>query len=74
MQLFVSDKVYVLVVPMHSASEFPNALQLFTEEVGVPMHLIAEPNPSQKSNEVQQFYHKIGTTLCLLEESTQWAS
>ena len=36
------------------------------------MYLIAEPHPSQKSKEVRQFSHKIGNTLCLLEESTQW--
>ena len=74
MQLFVSDKGYVFVVPMHSASEFTQALRMFAKEVGVPMYLIANPHPSQKSKEVRQFCHKIGTTLRLLEESTQWAN
>ena len=74
MQLFVSDKGYVFVVQMHSASEFPNDLRLFTKEVGVPMYLISNLHPSQKSKEVRQFCHKIGTTLRLLEESTQWAN
>ena len=74
MQIFVSDKVYVPVLPMHSANEFPNALRLFAKEVGVPMYLIAEPHPSQKSKELRQFFHKIGTTLRLLEELTQWAN
>ena len=38
------------------------------------MYLITDPHPSQKSKEVKQFCHKIGTTLRLLEESTQWAN
>ena len=38
------------------------------------MYFIADPFPSQKSKEVRQFCHKIGTTLRLLEESTQWAN
>ena len=67
MHLFSLDKGYVFVVPIHSASEFPNVLRLFAKEVGVPMYLIADPHPSQKLKEVRHFYHKIGTTLRLLE-------
>ena len=52
MQLFFSDKIYVFVVPMNSASELPNALQLFVREVVVPMYLISNPQSSQKSKEV----------------------
>ena len=74
MQLYVSDKGYVFVVPMHSASEFPNDLQFFAKEVGVPIYLIADPHPSQKSKDMCQFCHKIGTTLRLLEELTQLAN
>ena len=72
MELFVMDKGYVFLLPIHSASEFTNALQLFAKEVYVPMYLIADPHPSQKSKEVRQGFHKIGTTLRLLEESTPW--
>ena len=74
MQLFVSDKGYVFVVPIHSASEFTQALCMFAKEVGVPTYLIADPHPSQKSKEVRQCCHKIGTMLRLLEELTQWAN
>ena len=65
-------KGYVFVVTIHSASRFPNALRLFVKYVGVPMYFIADPFPSQKSKEVRQGFHKIGTTLRLLEESTPW--
>ena len=59
---------------MISESESPLALELFAKEVGVPEYLIADPARAQKSREVVDFCHKIGTTLRLLEESTQWAN
>ena len=57
---------------MKSASEVLKALQVFAIEVGVPIYLITDPHQSQKSKEVRQFCHKIGTTLRLLKESKQW--
>ena len=74
MQLFVSDKGFVYVVPMKMESEIPQALKMFAKEVGVPTHLVADPARAQKSAKVVEFLHKIGTTLRLLEESTQWAN
>ena len=35
------------------------------------MYLIVHPHKCQKSKEVWQFLHKIGTTIRVLEESTQ---
>ena len=67
MQLFVSDKGYVFVVPMKSANEFTKELQMIAKEVGVPLYLIAYPKSNQKSKEVRQFCHHIGTTIRLLE-------
>ena len=74
MQIFVSDKGYVYVVPMDSPKEFPKALKMFAKEVGVPEAIIADSHRSNKSKEVKQFCHKIGTTLRILEGSTQWAN
>ena len=74
MQFFVSDQGYVLVVPMKSARELPKALRVFSKEVSVPLYLIAEPHPCQKSKEVRRFCHNIGTTFRLLKESTQCAN
>ena len=54
------------MVPMKSANEFPKALRMFAKEMGVPLYLIADPHTSQKSKEVRQFCHQIGTTLRLL--------
>ena len=74
MQLFVSDQGYVYVVAMKSVSKFPKALKMFAKEVGVPEAIIADSNKCNQSKEVKQFCHKIGTTLRILEGSTQWTN
>ena len=47
---------------------------MFAKEAGVPEAIIAKSHKSHKSKEVQQFCHKIGTTLLVLEGSTHWAN
>ena len=71
MQLFVSDKGFFKVYQMKSEKEFLKALKLFCKEVGEPKAFIVDPYTSQKSNEVRTFLNKAGTTLRVLEESTQ---
>ena len=73
MQLFVSDMGFVKVYGMKSEKEFLNAVKLFCKEVGAPRAIIVDPHPSQTSNEVRQFMNNVGTTLRVLEESTQHA-
>ena len=73
MQLFVSDKGFVKVYGMKSESQFPDALKLFCKEVGAPNAIIVDPYSAQKSEKVKQFLNKVGTTLRVLEESTQHA-
>jgi hypothetical protein len=74
MQLFVSDKGFVKVYGMTSPKEFPSALKMFCKEVAVPQAFIVDPHRSQKSKEVKQFIHRVGSTLRVLEESTQHAN
>ena len=71
MQIFVSDKGFVKVYGMKSEKNFLKALKLFCKEVGEPKAFIVDPYTSQKSNEVRTFLNKAGTTLRVLEESTQ---
>ena len=73
MQLFVSDKGYVFVLHMEEKSEFSKALKMSIKEVSVPLYLITDSAQVQKSKEVVIFCHKIGATLQIPEESTQWA-
>ena len=72
MQIFVSDKGYIFIVAMKSVSEFPKALKMFAKEVGVPEAIISDSQKCHKSKKVRQFYHKIRTTLRVLEGWTQW--
>ena len=73
-QMFVSDKGFVMIYPMKSKGEFKDALKLFCKEVGVPLSLVCDPSGEQTSHDVKQFCHKVGMTLRILEESTQWAN
>ena len=73
-QLFVSDKGYVAVYPMERVGNFETALHLFCKEIGVPLTIVADPHPSQTSYSVRRFCDQVGTTLRLLEKSTQWAN
>ena len=71
MQLFVSDKVFVKVYRIKSETEVLNAVKLFCKEVGVSKAVIVDPSPSQTSDKVRQFHHKVGKTLCMLKGSIQ---
>jgi hypothetical protein len=74
MQLFVSDKGFVYVVPMKSKSDFPFALKQFAKEIGVPLALICDPSGEQTSNNVKRIARDMDLTMKVLEESTQWAN
>ena len=74
MQLFVSDKGFVYIVTMKSRGEFHLALKMFAKEIGVPISLILDPSGEQNSAKVTKMCHEMGTTLKILEESTQHAN
>ena len=74
MQLFVSDKGFIAVYPMKTKSDFLDSLHLFCKEVGVPVSLVVDPSGEQTSRLVRRFCNQVGTTLRILEESTQWAN
>ena len=42
--------------------------------MGASAVLVADPHPNHKSKELKDFCNKMGTTLSLLEQSTQWAN
>jgi hypothetical protein len=65
-QLFVSDKGYVYVVPMKSKSEFPFALKQFAKEICVP--------GEQTSKDVKKLARDMNLTSKVWEESTRWAN
>ena len=74
MQLFVTDKSFLYVVPLRSKSEVPKAIRAFTKHVGAATTLVCDPGREQVSQEVKSFCSKVGTTLRILEKGTQWAN
>ena len=58
---------------MSKVSKYPQALKQFEKDVCAPEVLIADPHPVHKSKDVKSLCNHIGTTLKILEESTQWA-
>jgi hypothetical protein len=75
MQLFVTDKGFVYVVPMQTKGEVcSNAIKLFAKEIGAPDAIICDAACKQISREVRSFCTKMGTALRVLEEDTPWAN
>lgn len=74
MQLFVSDKGFLFVVPMKSKADAPAALKMFAKEVGAPKAIIADSSGEQMGPKVKNFLQQIGSSLRLLERGTQWAN
>ena len=74
MQLFVTDKGFVHVVPMKKKSEVIYALKQFAKEIGAPDAIIFDASGKQTSLEVKHFCQDIGTSLRVLEEGTPWAN
>ena len=72
-QLYVSDKGFVAIYPIRETKQFMSTLRLFAKDVGAPKILVLDPHPTQKKREVKDFCNKIGTTLKVLENETQWA-
>ena len=70
----MSDRGFIAIYPMKSKGEFLDALHQFCKEVGVPTTLVVDPSGEQRKKEVKKFCHQVGTTLRILEESTQWAN
>ena len=74
MQLFVTDKSFVYVVPMRSKADVPAALKLFSKEIGAPDAIVCDDSGEQTSRKVKTFLQEIGTSLRVLEKGTQWAN
>ena len=70
MQLFVTDKGFVQVIPMNKRSKVPLALKMFAKEVGAPDAIICDAAREQISQSVRDFCYKMGTSLRVFEEGT----
>ena len=73
-QLFVTDKGFLYVVPMHRKSEVLQVIKQFAKEIGAPTSIIADMSGEQMSHNIRKFCNDIGTTLRALEEGTPWSN
>ena len=74
MQLFVTDKGFIYVIPMKGRKDVLQAVKQFAKEIGAPTAIITDAAPEETSSAMKKFCHDIGTTLRILEEGTPWAN
>ena len=74
MQLFVSNKGFVYVVPMKDRNEIPKALKEFAKEIGFLVALIFDMSGEQTSNKMKKIAGDMDLTLKMLKRSTQYAN
>ena len=74
MRLFILYRVYVKVTAMKFPSGFMGYLKDVAKGIGTPEILVADPHLHQKSKEVKYFCNKIGSTLHIIEQVTQWGN
>ena len=70
MQLFVTNKGFVNVIPMTKKIEVIIDLKMSSKEIGAPNAIISDAAREKISKEVRDFSFKIGTYIRFLEEGT----
>ena len=73
-QLFVTDKGFVHVIPMKTRSEVFQAVKQFAKETGAPEAIMCDPMGEHSSQQLKKFCNDTGTSLKHLEEHTPWAN
>ena len=66
LQLFVTGKGFIYVVPMRKESDVLQAAKQFAKAMGAPDAIICDTSKAQTSQAVKQFYGDMGTTLSLV--------
>ena len=74
MQLFVTDKGFVYVIPMKSKVEVPQAVKAFAKEIGAPDAIICDGAGEQTSHALKAVLSTIDTSLRVLERGTPWSN
>ena len=74
LQLFVTDKGFVFVVPLKGKGDVPQALRLFFKKVGVPDAIICDQSREQTRGESQKLIREAGTVIRRIEPNTPWSN
>ena len=74
MQLFLSDTVFMYVVPMKNKTQIIDAVKQFAKEIGVPLSLILDPEGTHRGDKLEKAANEMDLALKFLERKTQWAN
>ena len=74
MQLFVTDKGFLYVIPMPSKADVHKAIKAFIKTVGAPDAIICDAAREQTSKHIKALCNEVGTSLRILEKNTPWAN
>ena len=74
MQIFVTDKGYLKVIPMKLKSQVPKVYKLFFKHVGVPEAIVCDGSKEQTSGESKKLCDSVGTTIRMLERNKPFSN
>ena len=74
MEIFVTDKGYIYVVPMKAERETHKAYRKFFKAVGVPDAIVCDGAKAQVMGETKRLCDNVGTTIRQPERNTPWSN
>ena len=74
MQVFVTDKGYIKVIPMQTKSQVSQAYKLFFKHVGVPDAIVCDGSKEQTLGESKRICDAVGTTIRKLERNKPFSN
>ena len=74
MQLFVTDKGFLYVVPMKKEANAKYAFRQFFKTIGVPDAIICDGAKAQVMGESKKICQEVGTTIRQLERNSPWSN
>ena len=74
MQIFVTDKGYLKVIPMEAESQVAKAYKLFFKYVGVPDAFVCDGSKAQTLGDAKKACNEVGTVIRQLERNKPFAN
>ena len=74
LQLFVTDKGFVHVVPMKTKGEVHLAMKEFFKRIGVPDAIVCDPAKEQILGDTKKLAREAGTVIRAIEPNTPWSN
>ena len=74
MQIFVTDKGYLKVIPMQKKGQVHQAYRLFFKHVGVPDAFVCDGSKEQTLGEAKKICDSVGTTIRKLERNKPFSN